>query len=177
MAEADFSKSDPEIAAETFADDLRVALASRLSEQSGWELVESSPLQAVVKMFGTNGEGVRHPFYLKLKADWYLTHPPRVTFVAPITGYPDAVASTRWFPLIADTDPGFRLHAAYSFPGEVAPRQLICSSCSFDYYLSHNPEVGKTWEPGYHKVMWTLSTIQAHLIGAGYGGPARADDS
>lgn len=176
----DLPKSDPEIAADKFQSDLAIAMQSDLAIREGWELIPISLLTVVLKLTARRKDAPDERYYLKLVGDWYDQYPPQVTFVSPqeAVGWPSANPTSRWFPNLTQTDPGFKLHSDYGYPGESVGRQLICSSINADYYMSqHNPEPGKGWEQGRDNLIWTLSVIQSELTGEGYLGPVGAADN
>ena len=120
------AKSDPEIAQVIFESDLDTAMRSSRAERCSWVLSRIGLLMAVVEMRGGTGPMSKN-FFVKLEADWYNQYPPRVTFVAPTAGWPEAAPGTRWLPLLDSVQPGFSLHPSYTYP-DGSVRQLICST-------------------------------------------------
>jgi len=169
------AKSDPEIAQVVFESDLDAAMRTSRAERCGWVITRVSPLVAIVEMRSGNGLESKN-YFVKLEADWYNQFPPRVTFVAPGTSWPEAVAGSRWLPRLDNVQPGFALHPSYTYPDGSA-RQLICSSINIEYYWTHEPDMTKAWVPGTTTLMWTLAVVQDELLGAGYRGSSDALDS
>lgn len=178
-------RSDPEIAAATFADHLDRALASPAGARWGWKLAAATPLEAVVGLTGVRADGRSDQYYLRLRADWYDQWPPHAVFVRPdrdgSSGWLLPGEQSRWMPRITNfADSSFAFHVSYPF-GEEAKRdfpeetrgQLICCSMSFGYYISgHGPAEGQRWKQGQHTASALLARVQLALLPPHYEGTA-----
>lgn len=174
---------DPEIAAATFAKDLREFFDDDRHRVAGWGLVTVAPLIAVAVMPASRPDATDDPFFVRLNADWYDVYPPRLTFVEPVSGYPAAHPGSVHYPVIkgsplphgAVSGPPtiqFALHPSYALTtGET--RQLLCFSHSFDYYFSHHtPTNAQRWQQGTHTLSASLTRIHTVLQAPNYVGPS-----
>ncbi len=184
--------ADSEIAAAVFADHLARVEAGEQAQANGWTFTLLDPLHVVVTVMGVRPSGGRDAYHIKLGAEYYDAYPPTTTFVCPPRpaagdrpardGWIEAPPGGRWLPAV-DALPWFAIHPAYSFPAGVAnardgvPRQLVCCSMTFEYYISsHNPTSGQRWQQGRHTLGATLNRIQDALTSSNYQGPAGAVD-
>lgn len=174
---------DPEIAAATFARDLQVFFDDDRRRVDGWGLVTVAPLTAVAVLPGIRPDATVDPFFVRLDAHWYDVHPPRLTFVEPVRGFPAAQPGSAHYPVIKGSplphgavsgSPTiqFALHPSYALTtGET--RQLVCFSHSFDYYLSHHtPTDAQRWQQGTHTLSASLTRLQIVLQAPNYVGPS-----
>jgi len=183
--------ADSEIAAAVFADHLARVEAGEQARASGWTFTRLDPLHVVATVTAVRPSGERDTYYVKLGAEYYDTYPPTTSFVCPPRGgdrpaqegWIEASPGSRWLPAVASL-PWFAIHPAYSFPSGVAnvrdgvPRQLVCCSMTFEYYISsHNPTPGQRWQQGRHRLGATLNRVQDALTSDQYQGPAGAVDT
>jgi hypothetical protein len=184
--------ADPEIAATVFADHLARVEAGEQARGNGWTFTRLDRLHVVVAVTAVRPSGERDIYHVRLGAEYYDAHPPTTSFVSPPRpalddrsareGWIEAPPGSRWLPAVAPL-PWFAIHPAYSFPSGVAnardglPRQLVCCSMTFEYYISsHNPTPGQRWQQGRHTVGATITRIQDALTSPNYQGPAGAVD-
>lgn len=184
--------ADPEIAAAVFADHLTRVQTGEQARSNGWAFTRLDPLHVVVTVSGKRQSGERDEYRVKLGAEYYDVYPPTTSFVCPPRpatgnqpareGWTEAPPGSRWLPAVAPLE-WFAIHPAYSFPGGVAnardgvPRQLVCCSMTFEYYISsHQPNAGQRWQQGRHTLGATLTRIQDALTSEQYQGPAGAVD-
>lgn len=174
------SKSDPEIAAQTFGHHLtRFFAQGRPEREDGWERITVDPLHAVIRVPAIRADGTRDSYLVSASAECYDAWPPQVAFVEPVEdAYREAAPGSRWWPRQGN-QPGFEfgLHPAYAYPnGE--RRQLLCFSHSLDYYFSnHTPTESQRWVQGRHTVAATLSRIADVLRAPNYQGPDSGHDT
>lgn len=153
--------ADPEIAAAIFRDHLIRSIDGAATAGRDWAIVEwVDDLHVVVRMWGSAGDA-QFPHFVLLGAEHYDLHPPTVHFVDPRSGWSDAGLGTKYFPVISSCG-WFQLHPAYQFEDGV--RQLVCFSCSADYYVSgHTPTDEQRWQQGKHTVSATLARLNRVL--------------
>ncbi|MFC0541940.1 hypothetical protein [Kutzneria chonburiensis] len=184
--------ADEEVAAAVFASHIARVSASAQARAQGWVFTPIDPLHAVVTVAATRATGEKDLYYVLLGAEYYDSYPPTTSFVCPpangavegtsLDQWKQARKGGRWFPL-AEGLSWFAVHDSYQFqfPSEDAyssPRQLVCCSATFEYYISgHNPTESQRWRQGRHTLAATLDRIQEALDSANYGGPSGADDS
>lgn len=186
--------ADGEIAAAVFATHVTRVRASAQAREHGWQFTELDPLHVVVTLAAVRPGGERDLYHIKLGAEFYDSYPPTTSFVSPprpgATGEPArqgwteaAAEGSRWLPMVAAL-PWFAIHPTYGYPpqevanaGYSVPRQLVCCSMTFEYYISnHNPAVGQRWQQGRHNLGATLARIQDALTSPNYQGPSGAED-
>jgi hypothetical protein len=185
--------ADAEIAAAVFADHLARVEAGEQARVNGWTFTWLGPLHVVVTITGVRPSGQRDTYHVKLGGEYYDAYPPTTSFVCPPRpalgdrpareGWIEAPPGGRWLPAVQSME-WFAIHPAHSFPSGVAnardgvPRQLVCCSMTFEYYISsHNPNPGQQWRQGRHTLGATLTRIQDALTSPNYQGPAGAVDS
>lgn len=188
--------ADGEIAAAVFDSHIARAAASAQARAHGWTFTRLAPLHVVVRVEATRPGGEVDRYFVKLGAEYYDLCPPTTSFVCPPhTDVEDTWANadnrgpwriarlgSRWFPLVEGL-PWFAIHDAYqcAVPGNpeyASPRQLVCCSMTFEYYVSgHQPTDGQQWRQGRHTLSATLNRISDALKSANYRGPSGADDS
>ena len=175
--------SDPEIAATTFAKHLERFFADPRRQVDGWGRIQLTPLTAIIAIPGATADRV-DPYFVRMDGRWYDRYPPKVAFVEPVGGWPEAQFGSPHYPAIAGSPipgggyPGqttiqFALHPQYGF--EDGQRQLLCFSHSFDYYISgHQPTDQQRWVQGTHTLSATLTRIRTVLSAPSYLGPSSA---
>ena len=184
--------ADDEVAAAVFDSHLARACASAQARAHGWTFTRLDRLHVVVRVEATRPSGEKDHYFVKLGAEYYDLHPPTTSFVCPPTADPTATAPLhswrparrggRWFPLV-DGLPWFAVHDAYQYtvpdnPEYTSPRQLVCCSMTFEYYISgHDPTDGQRWRQGRHTLSATLNRIHDALNSDNYQGPSGADNS
>lgn len=172
-------KVDPEIAAVTFAAHLDDFFVNGRGGREGWERILVDELHAVTRIPATRADGTLDPYFVMLGAEYYPVWPPIVRFVRRTDDgdWVDATEGTRWWPK-QQNQPGFSfgLHATYPFPE--GPRQLVCFSHSFEYYITgHTPAEGEEWVQGRHTLTATLSRMGDVLRAPNYQEPSGDRDS
>lgn len=161
---------DPEVAARMFARDLGATWASGRPDELGWALSQPNALTAVVELPGRRADGTVDPYFVRLGADHYGPHPPKVNLVVP-ESLDLAVAGSPWWPRLEGLPTWFGLHNSYPFPDGIH-RQLVCFSFSADYYTTnHNPKPTEAWQQGRHTVAASLYRLHEILGPAYYRGP------
>ena len=167
-------RTDPEVAAATFADHLQKFFASGRGAGPGWGRKDLDELTTVVRIPARRPDGTEDFYFVELRADYYPTWPPMTSFVTPTEeGWELARDGSRWWPLQSNS-PGFPfgLHATYGFSdGRQAP--LICFSHTFEFYVSdHNPTDDERWDPTRHTLSATLNRIAKVLQAPNYLEPS-----
>lgn len=185
--------ADVEIAAAVFAEHLSRVEAGEQARSHGWTFTQLDPLHVVVALRGKRPSGENDEYHVKLGAEYYDLYPPTTSFVCPPRpaagdqpareGWAEAPPGSRWLPAVSSLE-WFAIHPAYSFPAGVAnardglPRQLVCCSMTFEYYISsHQPTSGQRWQQGRHTLGATLTRIQDALTSGQHQGPAGALDT
>lgn len=176
--------ADPEIAAAVFEAHLTAGMRGSLASRYGWSATRLSALSAVVTLTAVTTTGERHPYYVLLGADCYDLYPPQAAFVIPPgdaanaskPAWTPAREQSRWLPTVdpAKLNSELQIHASYTYEVEGnLQRQLICSSMSFDYYITnHTPTDTQRWRQGRHTLVALLSRLSDALTGDSYLGPA-----
>jgi hypothetical protein len=177
--------ADPEIAAAVFETHLTAGMNGSLASCYGWSATRLSTLSAVVTLSAATTTGERHPYYVLLGADYYDLYPPQAAFVIPPghtaeaskSAWRPACEQSRWLPTVdpAKLNSELQIHASYTYEVEGnLQRQLICSSMSFDYYITnnHTPTDTQRWRQGRHTLVALLSRLSDALTGDSYLGPA-----
>lgn len=179
--------ADAEIAAAVFGAHLARVEASEQARASGWTFTRLDPLHVVVGLAASRPDGRRDDFFVKLGGEYYDAYPPTTSFVRPPSaptgdrpaggGWVVAPPGSRWLPVVNGLD-WLAIHAVYSGYADGVPRQLVCCSMTFEYYITnHSPTPGQHWRQGRHTLGATLNRIQDALDSAHYQGPAGAVDS
>lgn len=179
--------ADIEIAAAVFADHLARVEAGDQTRANRWTFTRLDPLHVVVTVTGIRQSGEQDTYYVKLGAEYYDAYPPTTSFVCPPRpaagdqpardGWVVAGAESRWLPVVSGLQ-WLAIHPVYSGFADGVPRQLVCCSMTYEYYISsHNPTAGQRWQQGRHTLGATLTRIQDALTSAEYQGPAGAVDS
>jgi hypothetical protein len=160
---------DPDVAAATFRADIDALWATGRPEQRGWTRTSIDPLTGIVHMPGRTADGPAGLYHLRLHASHYGPHPPKVTFVEPVS-WAEPPQISVWLPRLENPPSWFGLHPVYSYPdGRVG--QLVCFSHSLDYYADHGPKSSEQWEQGVHTVAATLNRIYEILGPPHHKGP------
>jgi hypothetical protein len=168
-------KTDPEVAALTFAQHLDAFFASGRGTRPGWGREDLGPLTSVIRIPAVRENGAEDFYFVRLGAEYYPTWPTRTAFVAPLGdgAYEAAADGTRWWPRQSN-QPGFPfgLHTNYQFAdGHFEP--LICFSYTFEYYVSnHSPAENERWDPARHTLAATLNRLGAVLTAPNYQEPS-----
>jgi hypothetical protein len=151
-------RTDPEVAAIKLAYDLELLWSTGRPTGMGWVQHASAtlgPLYTVVQLPAKRSDGGIDDYYVKIGAEYYDSFPPTVAFVQPET-WVQAGPGSKWLPTIGAV-PWFGLHPNYNFPGEAAPRQLVCFTSTAEYYMvGHSPPESTVWQQGKHTVAATL---------------------
>lgn len=173
------ARVDPEIAAATFDEHLGRFFTQGRGRQPGWERIGVDALHAVIRIPAVRADRTVDPYYVMLGAEYYPVWPPIVRFVRRTDdgAWVEAVDGTRWWPR-QQNQPGFPfgLHATYAFPD--GPRQLVCFSHSFEYYITgHTPTDGERWDPARHTLTATLTRMADVLRTPNYLEPTSGRDS
>lgn len=173
------AKVDPEIAAVTFEAHLDDFFVNGRGRRAGWARFLVDPLHTVIQIPAVRSDGTVDPYFLMLGAEYYPVWPPIVRFVRRTAdgSWIDATEGTRWWPK-QQNQPGFSfgLHATYPFPE--APRQLVCFSHSFEYYISnHTPQGAEGWDQSRHTLTATLTRMADVLRAPNYQEPSGDSDS
>ncbi|GLY38865.1 hypothetical protein Amsp01_048890 [Amycolatopsis sp. NBRC 101858] len=185
--------ADPEVATAVFTQHVAEVSASAQAREHGWVFTPIDPLHVVVTLTATRPDGGHDTFHVKLGAEFYDAFPPTTSFVSPPrgeapgvpprNGWQEASPASQWMPTVT-AQTGFAVHHSYTYPPEASwpdmyrpPRQLVCCSMTFEYYISsHTPTDGQRWTSGRHTLAATLNRIQDALTDT-YLGPSGADDS
>jgi hypothetical protein len=160
------AETNPEVAALTFSRDLQRFWDSGEPVARGWQRSRIDPLTEVLTLVGDDG-GVRLPYYVRLRANWYPDYPLQVTFVEP-DGVTEPPQASTWLPAIQALPFGFQIHWIYDYRNPqtqeiVERRQLVCFSQSFDYYVSgHVPGAGEAW--GYPRQTLAATLNRLHEV-------------
>lgn len=170
---------DPEIAAVTFEAHLDDFFTNGRGRGDGWKRIVVDALHAVIRIPAIRTDGTVDPYFLMLGAEYYPVWPPVVRFVRRTEegSWVDATEGTRWWPRLQN-QPGFPfgLHATYPFPE--GPRQLVCFSHSFEYYITgHTPQGDEGWDQSRHTLTATLSRMADVLRAPNYQEPSGDRDS
>ncbi len=180
------ARMDPEIAARVFSRDLDKTLASDQARREGWTETRLGPLLTVIHLDGVRQDGTLDAFHLLLIGDWYDEYPPQARFVVPpsadvdvmdATNWPEAPLGSSWLPKIDNTalNNKFAFHPTFNFGDSGIQRQLICTSMSFDYYVTgHTPTDEQRWKQGRHTVSALLTRVQIALKHPSYLGRTSA---
>jgi hypothetical protein len=179
--------ADAEIAAAVFADHVARVEKGEQARAHGWTFIRLDPLHVVVTMTAVRPSGQQDTYYVKLGGEYYDTYPPTTSFVCPPrpeagdqparATWSEAGAGSRWLPVVNGLQ-WLAIHAVYPSFADGVPRQLVCCSMTFEYYISgHNPTPGQRWQQGRHTLGATLNRLQDALISDQYEGPAGAVDS
>ena len=173
------ARVDPEIAAVTFAAHLDDFFANGRGRREGWERILVDELHAVIRIPAVRADGSVDHYFVMLGAEYYPVWPPIVRFVRRTEegSWVDATEGTTWWPR-QQNQPGFSfgLHATYPFPE--GPRQLVCFSQSFEYYITgHTPQGDEGWDPARHTLTATLSRMADVLRAPNYQEPSGDRDS
>lgn len=176
-------KSDPEVAAASLRRDLGVLWDNGRPGKLGWSRRRVHDLTWILTMPGVRADGQVDPYCVRMRADWYPTWPPQVSFVEP-DGVTEPGPESPWLPVFSGAPPfqfGFHPTFAYMNPLDgtlVENRQLVCFSHNFDYYISgHNAQPSELWQPGTHNVSATLTRLHHLLQAPHYVGPAAAREA
>ena len=165
-------KADPEIAAVKFAADLEELWATGRPERLGWQRRALDHLHVAVTLPAKRQDASLDCYHVKLGGEYYDAFPPTAAFVVPET-WEEAASSSRWFPAFASTPPWFGLHPSYGFPGESAPRQLVCFTFTAEYYMvQHSPPESTVWQQGKHTVAAPQHRLAEVLQPPFYRGPS-----
>ena len=175
--------ADPEIAAAVFDAHLTMGMNGALARRYGWSATRLSSLSAVVNLTAVTTGGEHHPYFLLLGADYYDLYPPQAVFVIPPKQTEAGAASwmpardrSRWLPTVdpAKLNNELQIHASYAYEVDGnQQRQLICSSMTFEYYITpHAPTETQKWRQGRHTLVALLSRLSDALTGDSYLGPA-----
>lgn len=183
------ARMDPEVAARVFSHDLGRTLASDQARREGWTETRLGPLHTIIHMDGVWQDGTRDAYHLLLIGDWYDEYPPQGRFVVPpsadvdfmdVSNWPEAPPGSPWLPKIdnATLDNKFAFHPIVTYAEEGIQRQLICTSMSFDYYITgHAPTDEQRWKQGRHTVSALLTRVQIALKHPSYLGRTSALDT
>ena len=120
---------------------------------------------------------------MRVRADWYPTWPPQVSFVEP-DGITEPQLGSQWLPVFNGVPPfqfGFHPTFEYRDPATgtvLETRQLVCFSQNFDYYISgHTAQPSEQWDRSRHNLVATLTRLQLLLQAPHYMGPAAAREA
>jgi hypothetical protein len=163
--------ADATIAAATFQAHLDGLWASGRPERLGWSRRQLDALHVLVTLPATRPGGDADPFHFLLGAEYYDAAPPTVRLVDP-SNLANAAPGSRWWPLLENMPPWFRLHEAYPWP-DGRPRQLLCFSMNAEFYMTdHSPQPHELWVQGRHTVAMTLYRLAEILSPVFYRRPA-----